>query len=97
MKTEIDLAAKYIVKWAISGQMHVNTSYDERSVFLIELINLLHERFTVSPVISYVSIYVDLNISTGTLVSTAAITRTRLPMFTFERFIRTRSVDCNSC
>ena len=34
---------------------------------------------------------------TGTLVSTTANSRSRLPMFIFERFIRTRSADSNSC
>ena len=52
MKAEIDLAAKYIVKRIISGQMHANASHNQRSVFFFELVNLLHERFTVSHVIS---------------------------------------------
>jgi hypothetical protein len=51
MKTEIYLAAKFIVKLTISGPKPVAVSFGQRLLFLKELVTLLHEHTTVSLII----------------------------------------------
>ena len=51
MKTEIYLAAKFIVKLAISGTKPDTASYRQRLLFVKELVMLLHEHVTVSLII----------------------------------------------
>ena len=51
MKVEIYLAAKFIVKLAISGSKPDTANFQQRLLFLKELVTLLHERMKVSLII----------------------------------------------